>query len=216
MSNAREEIQKLTPKVLFMNKPISEATADEIGVGVYVDYLESAIEKGADMIAIISGFGTGKSSLIELLKTKYHGWKKEKKQERVYCQVNLWSQLETGGTKKEDGIKSIDLHRSFLYQLISAVYPHKSSYFSRRTGRNFGLFKISAESPLWSGLITVAMIVLVVVSLFLKTEIIFSSKQSEKNREIEENELIDLYKEHVLVPKKWYHKIFKNVLQYRI
>lgn len=251
MKKTKDQIQPLTSKVLYMNKPISDSNADEIGVGVYVDYLENAIEKGADMIAVISGFGTGKSSLIELLKAKYHGWKIEncwKRQQRVYCQVNLWSQLETGGTQEEAKSKSIDLHRSFLYQLIASVYPHKSSYFSRRTGRNFGLFKISAESPFWSALINITMVIflvialahyfaqsivvtniisekmlnliiligyslcaIVVISLFLRTEIIFSSKNSEKNREIEENELIDLYKEHVLLPKTWWRRLWSKI-----
>ena len=39
-----------------MNEPISEVTIDEIGMNVYVDYLESALEKGADMSAVVFGF----------------------------------------------------------------------------------------------------------------------------------------------------------------
>ncbi len=240
----KTQIRQLNRKIPYMNKPISEESYDEIGMGVYVDYLESAIENGADMIAVVSRFGTGKSSLIELLKEKYHGWEKRygRKCERVYCQVNLWSQLENNTEQ------TLELHRMFLYQLIAMVYPHKSSYFSRRTGRNFGMFKVSTESRWWSFCINFAVILLavvlvvqyfadsivasgfveekvlnllillgylfcgiVVLLLIVKTEIIFSSKNSEGNRQVEENELIDLYREHVLLPKNWYTRLISMI-----
>ena len=73
-------------RVLYMNKPIFEENADEIGMNVYVDYLESAIENGSDMISVISRFGTGKSSLIELLKEKYKWIRKREK--RYYRRTN--------------------------------------------------------------------------------------------------------------------------------
>ena len=234
------QITKLEREMPYMNKPISDATEDEIGMNVYVDYLESAIEKGADMIAVVSGFGTGKSSLIELLKEKYHGWSiwQNHRCERVYCQINLWSQLENS---KEN---CIELHRAFLYQVIGSVYPYKGSYFSRRTGRNYGMFKISAENPFWNAIINIAVVVLALVAvvhyfseeiissgifsdkvlnagiligylfcaivvflLLVRTEILFSSGGTQGERQIEENELIDLYKEHILRPKDWIRRI---------
>ena len=233
-------ITKLERDIPYMNKPISAAEKDEIGMKVYVDYLESAIERGADMIAVVSGFGTGKSSLIELLKERFHGRsiRQGKKCERVYCQINLWSQLESSNEQ------TLELHRTFLYQLIGTIYPYKSSYFSRRTGRNFGMFKISAESPFWSviisativlfaitslgqyfkdaivsseifsdktisGLILVGYLICAVVAvlLIIRTEILFSSGGSQGNRQIEENELIDLYREHILQPKDFFHSV---------
>ena len=79
----------------YINKPITDTDADEIGMDVYVDYLESAIEQGASMISVVSRFGTGKSSLIELLKKKYSGYEKKgnMRTKRLYCQVNLWGHL---------------------------------------------------------------------------------------------------------------------------
>ena len=243
MFNTKDKINLLNRKIPYMNKPISEETVDEIGMEVYVDYLEGAIENDADIIAVVSGFGTGKSSLIALLKEKYSGWEERhnRKCKRVYCTVNLWSQLEN-----QD--QTVELHRAFLYQLIANVYPKKSSYFSRRTGKNFGMFKISAESPIWSFFVSLAVVVFAIISimqyffdiivsvelftekqlsfivligylfcavvvilLVLQTELIFSSKDSEGNREIEENELIDLYREHVLLPKNilsWFISLF--------
>lgn len=238
----------------YSNKPISEENVDEIGMNTYVDYLESAIENNADMISVISSFGTGKSSLIELLKEKYNGWEKKNKQrcKRVYCQVNLWSQLEETNIDKSEekmGEHTLELHRTFLYQLVSTIYPYKGSYISRRTGRNFGMFKISAETPMWNLFIHVAVIIFAIVSLtrhfseqiinsdllskktlnfliivgyvfsaivvlllLLRTEIIFSSQNSEGNRKIEENELIDLFRQHVLISKNWFNCIVSKLL----
>lgn len=246
----------------YINRPISDAGADEIGMAVYVDYLESAIEQQAPMIAVVSRFGTGKSSLIELLKKKYHGWEKNKngEYERVYCQVNLWSQLEAGRSKRQNDAgeqigsewkenNTLELHRMFLYQLVAALSPKKSSYFSRRTGRNFGMFRICTESPAWDAVVNItvaffalvalahnfsekiiesglleetilgrivivgyAVCAIVAVLIILKTEIIFSSKSSEGNRQIEENELINLYREHVLQQKNILRNLWTKVV----
>lgn len=260
--------QEKGPKLLlvgrsipYVNKPITEENADRIGMNTYVDYLESAIENGADMISVVSRFGTGKSSLIALLKSKYRGWSKvnEKEYERVYCEINLWSQLEWAKEiKDEEGkivettrVDALELHRAFLYQLVSSIYPNKSSFISRRTSRNFGMFKISTESGMWSAIVSVLAIAFTVlmflqgfsdqiVSLgvfeknqldgivlfgyilgaivllltLLKTEVLFSSKNSEGNREIEENEIIDLYHKHILVKNTFWNKC-KTVFQSR-
>ena len=254
----RKYIGKVGRDVAYFNKPIRENSVDEIGVNTYVEHLESAIENDADIISIVSGFGTGKSSLIELLKERYNGWedknkdKNKKRYKRVYCQINLWSQLkERDNEKDEDKYQehTLELHRTFLYQLISTIYPYKGSYISRRMGRNFGMLKISTENPLWNVLIHFAVIVFAFVSivrsfseqiitseiltdktlsnitilgytfcaviillLLIRTEIIFSSKNSEGNRKIEENELVDLYRQHVLIPNRWFEFLL-NVIR---
>ena len=246
----RKYIEKAERNIVYFNKPICENNVDEIGINTHVEHLESAIEQGADMISIVSRYGTGKSSLIELLKEKYSGWEDAGKQQyrRVYCQINLWSQLEESDERKDGEVlesQTLELHRTFLYQLVSTIYPYKGSYISRRTGQNFGMFKISAETPMWNVLIHFATIIFAFVSivrcfseqiitselltektlgiitiagyaisaiiiflLFLKTEIIFSSKSSEGNRKIEESELIDLYRQHVLIHKRWFNGWF--------
>lgn len=250
--------QKATPfslverNVPYLNKPINDAAADEIGMDVYVDYLESAIEQGASMIAIVSRFGTGKSSLIQLLKKKYSGFYKKdgRKKRREYCQINLWSHLNQQ-TEKTDGKvakSTTELHRIFLYQIISSLQQKKSSYFSKRTSRNFGMLRLSTENTLggvWFGIAVMAIAlaalcqkftseltavgwiteqglslvtlvgygagIVIVIFVMLRTEILFSSKNSEGNRQIEENELIELYREYVLVPKKWYKWLWEKI-----
>lgn len=148
-SRIRTPLVPLQRRIPYINKPITDADADEIGMDVYVDYLESAIEQGASMISVVSRFGTGKSSLIELLKKKYNGYEKKGsiRAKRVYCQVNLWSHLGKRVRSEKENAGTLELHRTFLYQMISALHPGKSSYFSKRTSRNFGMLRISTENP---------------------------------------------------------------------
>lgn len=238
-------------EIPYINKPITDVDADEIGMDVYVNYLESAIEQGASMISVVSQFGTGKSSLIELLKKKYNGFEKKGKAhvKRLYCQVNLWSHLGKVSEREERVDGTLELHRTFLYQIISALHPRASSYFSKRTSRNFGMLRISTENAFWGAWIRIAILfflsavlgqhfseelvdsaifdkellnklillgyavcMVIVVFVVLRTEIIFSSKNSEGSRQIEENELIELYREHILVPQKWYRRLWAKVV----
>ena len=114
------------------------------------------------------------------------------------------------------------------------MIPEKSSYFSRRISKNYGMLKISGENSFWNICATILALLLGllifvqgfsdeivaaglleekyvdklfvgyllcgVIALFIlvQTEIVFSSKTSEGNRKIEENELIDLYRKHIL------------------
>ena len=132
-------ITEPTAKSLYLNRPIAEPEADKIGMGVYVDYIEDAMHKGANMIAVISEYGTGKSSLIELLERKYNGEEPPENGRRStireYCHVNLWSQLEQNtipitdkdatNTKSDTAADNatLQLHRNFLYQIVSMLFP---------------------------------------------------------------------------------------------
>lgn len=55
---------------LFLNTPIASSVHDVVGVEMYVEKLDMAIDAGAQMIALTSPFGAGKSSVIELLQKK--------------------------------------------------------------------------------------------------------------------------------------------------
>ena len=57
-------------RALFLNTPIASSVHDVVGVEMYVEKLDMAIDAGAQMIALTSPFGAGKSSVIELLQKK--------------------------------------------------------------------------------------------------------------------------------------------------
>ena len=51
--------------MLFLSNSINDPAEDLIGFDTYVTKLDNAIDAGAQMIAITSPFGSGKSSIIE-------------------------------------------------------------------------------------------------------------------------------------------------------
>lgn len=89
-------------EIIFLNTPISDNVQDIIGVETYVKKLNYAIDSGAQMLAITAPFGSGKTSVIELLerernrkepkeviqkdvedkKVSFSGWIERKKKKR--------------------------------------------------------------------------------------------------------------------------------------
>ena len=58
---------EMNEEILFLNTPISKNVQDIIGVETHVKKMNYAIDTGAQMIAITAPFGSGKTSIIELL-----------------------------------------------------------------------------------------------------------------------------------------------------
>lgn len=235
------EVENLT----YLNKPIAGEGQDGIGISPYVDNVESAIRNGASLIAVVSQFGTGKSSIMEMLKKRYFGRETIDgiRYVREYHEVNMWSVLKQG-----EGNTGIELHKSFLYQLISSVDSTKGEYVSKRMSTNYGLFRLSLDSfgkacmgvgavILW--IVGVALkwaqpvilkwdlmskttvkalpIILMMVAfamliyVALRSEMVFSTKESEKRvRLIDENELIQLYRNYILQPIRWKKRLRKS------
>lgn len=134
MNNMDKDKNIHTPNSLvFLNTPIHDEANDILGFQSHVDDLQAAIDANAQMIAITSPFGAGKSSVTELLRT-------QKDNQRV-VNVSMWSHL----CKKSDdtiGNQTIELHRSFLYQIVSNLSSKNGSYISRRLSKNYGLLKL--------------------------------------------------------------------------
>lgn len=134
---------------LFLNTPIASSGHDVVGVEMYVEKLDMAIDAGAQMIAVTSPFGAGKSSVIELLQKR----RAEKRRDRKYrwahgkerfIEVSMWSHL---GEVHEDSCA--DLHRTFVYQLASQIAPEKGTYVNRRLSRNYGLLRLYTNSRIY-------------------------------------------------------------------
>lgn len=134
---------------LFLNTPIASSAHDVVGVETYVEKLDAAIDAGAQMIAVTSPFGAGKSSVIELLQKsraeKQKSWKSRwsRGKERV-IEVSMWSHL---GEVRRDSCA--DLHRTFVYQLASQIAPEKGTYVNRRLSRNYGLLRLYTNGRIY-------------------------------------------------------------------
>lgn len=205
---------KIGDSILYLNTPISESESDWVGVSVYADSLKTAIKNDAKMIAVTSDFGSGKSSLVQLLEKKFSSITEMLKYK--FCRVNLWNHLDA----EKD---SVELHKTFLFQLTTQINPQKGSYISKKLNKNYGLLKIELSGKGFAILGFIAMIfavcglilrtfadevikwlpymkdktdqistvlftVTVILGIFilLKDGLIFSSKNSEGNRAIDE------------------------------
>lgn len=227
----KEKEQNVNGEILFMNTPISNQEQDVIGVEKYVDKLDAALDMGAQMIAITAPFGSGKTSVIELLEKR----RSEKKEDEKIIKLSMWSQLhgEIGSTN--------ELHKSFIYQLASQINHKRGTYISRRLNPNYGLLKMHANKTRYWVLFIIAIILLAlcwginsfedditsyltclkdsidtwktglglagaILGLIVVTraEIIYSSiKGNGEARKIESAEIIDLYRDEILKYPFW-------------
>ena len=211
-------------KMIYLNTPITQKDSDIIGLSVYAEKISDAIDEGAQMIAITSPFGSGKTSVIDLLREK----RVENKKEYI-LKIPMWSQLH----QLED--KTNELHRNFLYQISSLINHKRGTYVSRRLSNNYGLLTLHANKNRFWFFFTIAIllgcsawcvnhfsdileeyitildgkteyltIALVVFAIYIgvvvlsRAEILFSSQKSENERTIEEDEIIDLYRTEIL------------------
>lgn len=211
-------------KMIYLNTPITQKDSDIIGLSVYAEKISDAIDEGAQMIAITSPFGSGKTSVIDLLREKRVKNKKE-----YILKIPMWSQLH----QLED--KTNELHRNFLYQISSLINHKRGTYVSRRLSNNYGLLTLHANKNRFWFFFTIALllgcsawcvnhfsdklenyitildgkteyltIALVVLAIYIgvvvlsRAEILFSSQKSENVRTIEEDEIIDLYRTEIL------------------
>lgn len=217
--------KQMGDEMLFLNTPISDDSQDIIGVNTYVEKLNASIDSGVQMIAVTSPFGSGKTSISELLE------KKRNKSDEKIIKISMWSQF-NGDNKK---CSTNDLHRAFVYQLSSQISHKRGTYINRRLSTNYGLFKLHANKTRYWIIFILAILLLLLsqiittfseqLSLLLSfseniinllalgttilglvlgliaitmSEIIFSSKQTEGKRIIESTEIIDLYRSEIL------------------
>lgn len=73
---------------IFLETPIIDKNDDNFGALTYSEQLYYAIKKGAKFIAVDGEYGTGKSSVINLLKTKVCHNKKEEKN-NIFLNINF-------------------------------------------------------------------------------------------------------------------------------
>ena len=115
--------------VVYINKPINEINNDVLGINTHLNRIDKAIDKGANVIGIIGDYGTGKSSLIELLKNKY-----EKP-----IMINMWN-YSNANSNEDDGING--LTRNFLFQMAIGEDTKFAQYVNKKLSKNYGILSI--------------------------------------------------------------------------
>ncbi|MBD5507433.1 MAG: hypothetical protein HDR05_05165 [Lachnospiraceae bacterium] len=143
---------------VILNQPLEDESNDWVGVKVYVDKLEAAINDGAKMIAVTSDFGSGKSSLLAMYKRRIQKGIFHFRPKSVYV-INMWEVLEK---LNEGGNAVCELHKTFLFHVINQLSPLKGSYISKRLSKNYGLFSIQSDSWIKNIILAIA-----IVAIFL-------------------------------------------------
>lgn len=115
--------------VVYINRPINEINNDVLGINTHLNRIYKAICKGANIIGIIGDYGTGKSSLIELLKNKY----------KKPIMINMWN-YSNSNRDEGDGING--LTRSFLFQMAIGEDTKFAQYVNKKLSKNYGVLSI--------------------------------------------------------------------------
>lgn len=116
-------------KDYFLIEKVAED--DWIGFDSYLYSLESAIYNGAKFIGLIADYGTGKSTLINML---------SKKQELInskLIKIDLWNCCNNNPNNNQ-----VDIHRIFLHQLIDKLNISSAGYFKKKIDKNYSIFDI--------------------------------------------------------------------------
>lgn len=154
-----------------LENPIKNRKNDIFGYDYEVKRIKNAIDADANAIGIVSDYGSGKSSLIELLIQKLCFLKYK------IIKVNLWdNKLKITEPSNEPSVKDnviptkesiIRLHKTFLRQASSQTLKYNSAYINRRINANYGAAKISF--PNYRGLFKwfIIYILLLTVVLYL-------------------------------------------------
>lgn len=219
---AAKSKKKSKDNITFINMPISSADEDKIGITQCASEIQTVIKKGAQSIAVTSDFGGGKSSLIRCLESMYSGFTTKFCYVNLWSQLSndkaedlhksfiyqLASQI---NTKKGNyvsrrlsqnygmfGISLPSIWSSVLsfvmFLLLTAGFACTTFYEEISKYVDIAFFN-SYHNKL--GVACFALAAFLALIFIYNTDIIFSSKNSEKNRTIDEHELMDIYRTHI-------------------
>ena len=189
------------------------AEKDLIGFEEYLNALNEVIRNGATFIGLISDYGTGKSSLLNMLSNNIA-------YKVVF--INLWNY------QKEE-INTLDIHKIFLHQLIDKLDINNKNYFKKKINQNYNIidFCIKKRKYTWyiyfidlclfiifvlSSFPILMKFILFLIALFLfgfYKPLISFNKNDSLTRKIDENDTKDLFAE--IINEYFKNKENKNI-----
>ncbi len=115
---------------------------DAIGYDVYVDSIINALNSDARMIGLISNYGSGKSTVINMVRNKIST------ENTKFIPINLWK-IKDDTKEKNSNVEdnTLDIHK-FLLRILIQHLPEESEkdYFKRKIDDNYALFNISMKN----------------------------------------------------------------------
>lgn len=183
---------------------------DWIGFNSYLYSLESAINNGAKFIGLIADYGSGKSTLINMLHDK------QKLKNDKLININLWNCYSNGIDTQTD------IHRIFLHQLIDKLEIGNKNYYKKKIDKNYSIFDIKFKYSKSCFAITLfffymlcileklgfiilfipelnligySLIAVLTLLCVMYYKPVIAYKKADNNRIIDENDMKDLYNE---------------------
>ena len=131
-------------KLYFQDLPVNDYEDDYVGFEAEVEMIKESVESDSKIIGLISEYGSGKSSIIELLKNSLDVDK--------YDTVNI-NLLDPNGQNDD-----LEAHKRMLIQLANHKYNDKKnnkklSHITKRLNPNYKSIDVSATSKISSFLI---------------------------------------------------------------
>ena len=149
--------------IVFMNTPISEDEEDLLGIRPTVDAIKSAIQSGAKMIGVIADYGTGKSSLTDMLC---------KDSSSNAIKINMWDSLSKQKSQSEDDVEVIsELTKSFLFQLALGHSTNAAKYVNRKLSKGYSILSFSLSSENMWPLIGIGALLVLLLSLIFSSSL---------------------------------------------
>lgn len=121
-------------KIYFQDYPIKDYKDDIVGFEAEIEMLKEGIESDSKIIGLVAEYGSGKSSIIELLR-------KELGSEYRIVNINLLD--------PDSETEALEAHKRMLIQLANNKYsenPQKLSYITKRLNKNYKSVDISTKS----------------------------------------------------------------------
>lgn len=218
----RDDKKKRTENITFINMPIASADEDKIGVTQCAAEIQAVIKKGAQSIAVTSDFGGGKSSLIRCLESMYSGlttkfcyvnlWSQLSGDKSEDLHKSFIYQLASQINGKKGNYVSRRLSQNYgmfgitlpsiwssilsfvLFIFLAAGFACTTFYAEISTYIDIEFFNTHHNKL---GVASFAVAAFLTLVFLYNTDIMFSSKDSESSRTIDEHELMDIYRTHI-------------------
>lgn len=130
--------------IVFVNKPATNYEQDVVGFRPQVETINQAIKTGATMIGVIADYGTGKSTISDILISENFN------DRRLYSpiRINMWDSISNLVGSEKD---VTELTKSFLFQLAKGNTDKEglsklSHHVSKRMSKNYNIISFSSVS----------------------------------------------------------------------
>jgi len=142
-------------KLYFPDYPVKDLKDDYVGFEEQIEMIKEGIESNSRIVGLVADYGSGKSSIIELLK------KELDEEEYDIVKINL---LDPDGQANE-----FEAHKRLLIQLANHKYKNelgKLSYITKRLNPNYKSVDISTKNKISTILICVSLLLFVISFLY--------------------------------------------------